>query len=354
MNTGYVSSLSLSTSLRSNLMRSQASLAEANKEMMTSRYADIGLSLGVRTGQTVALRNQHDRIESIITTNGIVAGRVDVAQKAMDGLLETAQDFLSTLIGVRDGENGADVLFAQAKNNLQALVGALNNSASGQYIFAGTDTQNEPVTDYFGAGPTPPANKANIDAAFATFVAGYPGGSKTIPPADMTAFLQGAFAAEFQDSAVPGAGWQAWSTASDRNVSGRISMTEVVDVSTNANEQFFRDLAMSYTMTFDLDPKSLNQTAYKAVVDEAIDKINQGIQGLISAKAQIGTTEERISGSTERLTIQRDIMVKQIQGFEGVDSIEASTRITQLQTQIDTALALTTRMQQLSILNWMR
>jgi flagellar hook-associated protein 3 FlgL len=354
MNTGYVSSLSLSTSLR-NLMRSQASLAEANKEMMTSRYADIGLSLGVRTGQTVALRNQHDRIDSIITTNGIVAGRVDVTQKAMDGLLETAQDFLSTLIGVRDGQNGADVLFAQAKNNLQALVGALNSSASGQYIFAGTDTQNEPITDYFATGG-PPANKTNVDAAFATFVAGYPGGSETIPPADMTAFLQGAFAAEFQDPAVPGSGtgWEAWSTASNRNVSSRISMTEVVDVSTNANEQFFRDLAMTYTMTFDLDPQSLNQTAYRAVVDEAIDKINQGIQGLISAKARIGTTEERISGSTQRLTIQRDIMVKQIQGFEGVDSIEASTRVTQLQTQIDTALALTTRMQQLSILNWMR
>lgn len=357
--TTYVSSLALSSSLRGNLMRSQAGLAEANKEMVTGRYADIGLSIGVRTGQTVGLRNQHDQIKSVITTNGIVAGRVDVTQKAMDGLLETAQTFQSALIAVREGENGPTVLFSQAKNNLQALVGALNSTASGQYIFAGIDTQNKPVTDYFAAGATPPANKQAIDDAFlATFgFAQDDPAAANITEADMKAFLQGAFAAEFADPAGPPPatqGWQNWSAAANQNVSSRISTTEVVEVSTNANEQHFRDIAKAYTMTFDLGSANLNQNAFRAVVDEAIDTINKAIQGLISDKAQLGTSEERISASTQRLTLQRDIMAKQITGFEGVDSIEASTRVSQLQTQLDTALALTARMQQLSILNWMR
>lgn len=354
--TTYVSTLSISGSLRGSLMRSQAGLAEANKEMVTGRYADIGLSIGVRTGQTVGLRNQYDRIESIITTNGIVAGRVDVTQKAMDGLLETAQDFLSSLIAVRDGDNGPEVLFAQAKNNLQGLVGTLNNSAGGQYIFAGIDTQDKPVSDYFTAGA---ANKQAIDDAFLAafgFAQDDPAAAN-ITAADMKAFLQGAFADEFADPAGPPPapqGWLNWSTASSQNVSSRISTTEVVEVSTNANEQHFRDVAKAYTMAFDLGSANLNQNAFRAIVDEAIDTVNKAIQGLVADKAGLGTSEERITASTERLTIQRDIMAKQIKGFEGVDSIEASTRVTQLQTQLDTALALTARMQQLSILNWMR
>ncbi|MFA6031957.1 MAG: flagellar hook-associated family protein, partial [Myxococcota bacterium] len=290
--TTYVSSLALSGSLRGNLMRSQAGLAEANKEMMTGRFADIGLSIGVRTGQTVGLRNQHDRIESIITTNGIVAGRVDVTQKAMDGLLETAQEFLSTLISVRDGDNGPEVLYAQSKNNLQGLVGALNNSASGQYIFAGVDTQNKPVTDYFDETVPPPANKQAIDDAFfAAFgITQDDPAAASITAAQMTAFLQGSFSDEFKDPAGPPPatqGWQNWSTASNQNVSSRISTTEVVEVSTNANEQHFRDVAKAYTMAFDLGSTNLNQNAFRPIIDEAIDTVNQAIQGLVSNKAQL-------------------------------------------------------------------
>lgn len=354
--TTYVSTLAVSSALRGSLMRSQAGLAEANKEMVTGRYADIGLSIGVRTGQTVALRNQYDQIESIITTNGIVAGRVDVTQKALDGVLETAQEFLSTLISVRDGKNSPEVLASPAKNNLQALIGTLNGTASGQYTFAGIDTQNRPVTDYFAAGS---ANKQAIDDAFfATFgFAQDNPAAANITAADMKAFLQGAFAAEFADPAGPPPatqGWQNWSTASSQNISTRISTTEVAEVSTNANAQQFRDIAKAYAMTLDLGSSNLNQNAFLAITNEAIDTVNKAIQGLIANKAQLGTSEERITASTERLTIQRDIMAKQIKGFENVDSIEASTRVTQYQTQLDTALALTARMQQLSILNWMR
>jgi len=354
--TTYVSTLAVSNALRGSLMRSQAGLAGANKEMVTSRYADVGLSIGVRSGQTVGLRNQHDQLKSIITTNNLVAGRVENTQKALDGMLETAQKFLSTLISVREGKSGPPVLAPQAQNNLQALIGTLNGSGSGQYTFAGIDTQNRPVTNYFAPGS---ASKQAVDDAFVAafgFTQNDPAAAN-ITAADMKAFVQGAFAAEFADPAgVPPAtqGWANWSTASNQNVTSRISTTEVVEVSTNANARQFRDLAKAYTMTLDLAPGKLNQNAFRAITDEAIATMSSAIQGLIANKAQLATSEERITSSTERLTIQSDIISKQINGFEGVDPIEASTRVTQLQTQLDTALALTSRMQKLSILNWMR
>lgn len=350
MKTTFVSTSAISNMLRGSILKAQDKLIDANKEMTTGRFADVGLSIGSRTGLTVNVRNQHDRTEGIIDTNGLVSQRLDVTQQALGGLLSSAQSFLTTLIAVRNGEKGADVLVTEANNNLQATIGAANSSMGGQFIFAGIDTQQEPMANYFGSPPA--ANKTAIDTAFLGFF----GMSQTDPTvstisaADMQTFLQGNFSTEFADPA-----WGTnWSSAADRNLTSRISPNEVIEVSTNANEPFMRDLAKAYTMVVDVGTQGLNQNAYQVVVDEAITVVNAAIQGLIASQAQLGSAQARVSSATDRLTIQRDIMAKQILSFESVDPYEAKVRVDQLTTQIETSYALTVRFQNLSILNYMR
>lgn len=349
MKTSFVSNQSLSGVLRNAILKGRDSLADATKESATSRYADIGLSLGGRTGKTIGLRDQYDRLNGIVDTNGLVSARLEITQEALNGMRETAEKFLATLISVRDGEKGAQVLKSEAENNLQAMTGSANTSASGQFIFAGINTQQKPVTDYFA---TPAAsNKAALDAAFV----GYFGfaqnapGVANITEADMTTFLQTVLPTQFADPA-----WGAnWSSARDQNMTSRISLSEVVEVSTSTNTQTMRDLAMTYTMALDLGAENLNGDTFKALLGATIDKVNQAIGGLIATQAQLGSVEERIRTSSERLTIQKDIMAKQIQALEGVDPYEANVRVTELTTQLDTSYALTVRIQQLNILKYM-
>lgn len=349
MKTSFTSNYSLSSTLRNAVAKARDSLADATKESTTMRHADIGLTLGGSTGKTIGLRDQYNRLNGIIDTNGLVSSRLEVTQKALDGMRETAEQFLATLISVRDGDKGADVLKSEAKNNLQAMTAALNASTSGQFIFAGINTQARPVTDYFA---TPAAgNKAAVDAAFLGhfgFAQNAPGVAN-ITQADMQTFLQTVLPTEFADPA-----WGAnWSSALDQNMTSRISLSEVVEVSTNANTQTMRDLAMAYTMAYDLGPEKLNTNAFRAVVDASIDSINKAILGITATQARLGATEERVKVSSERLAIQRDIMVKQIKAFENVDPYEANVRVTDLTTQLDTAYALTVRIQQLNILKYM-
>ena len=350
MKTSSVSSTSLSTMLRSTILKAQEKLVGANKEMTTGRYADIGVSLGARTGMTVNLRNQHDRTAGIIDTNGLVSQRLQVTQQALGGMLDTAQNFLKTLLSVRNGESGVDVLVSEATNNLQATIGAANSSMGGQYIFAGINTQQQPLTDYFSGATAP--NKAAADAAFTSYFgfAQDDPAAANITAADMTTFLQTDFSNEFADPA-----WGAnWSTALDKNIQSRISPNEVVEVSANANSQQMRDLAKVYTMVADTGTKGLNQNAYQALVDEAIKVVNGAIQGLIANQAQLGSAQARVTTATERLTTQRDILAQQILSNEGVDPYEAKVRVDQLTTQVETAYALTVKLQSLSILNYMR
>ena len=56
MTSTFIASSAVSGALRSSLMKLQAKLAEAQKEVATGRLADVGLSLGFKAGQTVSLR----------------------------------------------------------------------------------------------------------------------------------------------------------------------------------------------------------------------------------------------------------------------------------------------------------
>lgn len=350
MKTSFISNYSLSGSLRNAVAKARDSLADATKEAATLRHADIGLTLGGSTGKTVGLRDQYNRLNGIVDTNGLVSSRLEVTQKALDGMRDTAEKFLATLISVRDGDKGADALKSEAKNNLQAMTAALNASASGQFIFAGINTQARPVTDYFATPAA--ANKTAIDAAFSgTFgIAQSSPAVANITQAAMENFLQNVLPAEFADPA-----WGAnWSSALNQNMTSRISLSEVVEVSANANTQATRDLAMAYTIAYDLGTENLNTNAFRAVVDASIDSINKAILGITATQAQLGSIEERVKVSSERLTIQRDITAKQIKAFEDVDPYEANVRVTDLTTQLDTAYALTVRIQQLNILQYMR
>jgi flagellar hook-associated protein 3 FlgL len=53
------------------------------------------------------------------------------------------------------------------------------------------------------------------------------------------------------------------------------------------------------------------------------------------------------------MSIQIDIMTNHVNLLEGVDTYEASTRLAALVTQVETAYALTARIEKLSLLNYM-
>jgi flagellar hook-associated protein 3 FlgL len=67
----------------------------------------------------------------------------------------------------------------------------------------------------------------------------------------------------------------------------------------------------------------------------------------------IGSIQQRVTGATDKLKIQHDILNEQIVAMENVDPTEASVRVSTLQNQIETALALTARLQKISLINYL-
>ena len=97
MKTSFVSTASVSQSLRSQLMRMQSELVSANKESQTLTVADRGLALGARTTQSISLSRDMERINGIIDQNGLISSRLTATQNGLAQIEEKAQAFLSTL-----------------------------------------------------------------------------------------------------------------------------------------------------------------------------------------------------------------------------------------------------------------
>jgi flagellar hook-associated protein 3 FlgL len=347
MNASFISTQSLSNTLRSTVMKGQVSLSKATTEATTGRYADVGEKLGPLTGRDFSLRSDYDRVSNLIDTNAILTGRLDATQQAMTNLTGDANTFMQQLLASRDTSGGAAVVTPSGQTNMASLVDTMNTTLNGQYLFAGINTAVAPMTNYAGS----PAQTA-IDTAFQTFF-GFPQSNTTavagITAAQMQTFITTALDPQFQNPA-----WTTnWSTASSQNTTSRISTTQTVATSENANAQGFRDLAEAYTMVLSLGGSALGQAAFQTVVDNAVGKLGSAVYNLSLSGGQLGTSQQQIKDASERMAIQKDLYNGEITKLEAVDPTEASVRVNSLQSQIEMSLSLTSQLHKLNLVDYL-
>jgi len=349
MKTTSVSTSAITNATRESRVDLQSKLAVAQKEATTGRLADVGETLGYLTERTVSLRQDVDRLTTFKDTNAIASGRLSMTQTTLDSVGASAQQFLQTLVAARATRSSAGVAISDAKAKLVSFTASMNTAQNGAYIFAGINTDVKPLAEYFASPAS--AGKTALDGAFAAEfgLAQSAPGVEAISGADMQAFLDGNFATLFDHS-----NWTTtWSSASDQDISTRISNNERVETSANANEAAIRKLASAYTMIADFGIEELGSDAYLSVVDKAIELVGQSIGDITQIQAGLGTSEERITSANTRMDLQIKLMKEHITKLEGVDPYEATSNVNALLTQIETAYSLTARLQNLSLVNFL-
>jgi flagellar hook-associated protein 3 FlgL len=351
MNTSFISTQSLSNTLRSTVMKGQVALSKATTEATTGRHADIGETLGPLTGRDFSLRSDYARVSNLIDTNAIVTGRLDATQQGITNLTSDANTFMQQLLAARDTAGGASVVTPNATTNMASLVDTMNTTLNGQYLFAGINTAVPPMSSYPGS-----AAQAAVDAAFAAPPPagfGFPQ-SNTAAVAGITAAQMQTFITTKLDPMFQLPAWNpTWSTASSQNTTSQISTTQTVTTSTNANAQGFRDLAEAYTMVLSLGGSSLGQAAFQTVVDAAVGKLGSAVYNMSLNGGQLGTSQQQIKDANDRMSIQKDLYNSQINTMEAVDPTEASVRVTSLQSQIEMSLSLTSQLHKLNLVDFL-
>lgn len=349
MKTQSVSSYMLATSTRNILAKAQADLVKAQQEATTGFVFDKGLTLGSRTGQSISLRKEHDRLTVLTDTNAVITERMTTSQNALNNLIKGSQDYLGTVTAMNGGSVSRAVAVDKAKTLMQTATDLVNTSFNGEYVFAGVNTDVEPLGDYDAAGN--PARAAVLQS-FQTYF-GFPTTDPqvaNISAADMKNYLDTSFSSEFDAGS-----WSAnWSMASDTLVKSRIAPSELAETSASANSAGFRQMAMSYTMIAELGDIGLNQSAFDAVVGKATQTTTQAISAMADTQSFLGNAQARTKDATDRLTVQIKVLNSSVLDLEAVDPYEASTKVNALTTQIEASYALTVKLQSLSLLNYLK
>ncbi|UCI09212.1 flagellar hook-associated family protein [Mesorhizobium sp. B1-1-8] len=343
-----VSSAAISNALRYQQMRMQADLVNATKESQSGKVADVGLALGGRTTQAVTFQRDLDRLNGIVDSNALVAARLTSTQDSLGQLSDVAQSFLSALTSAVSGDSSASITQTAGATSLQQMTGILNTSVNGEYLFAGTNTDVKPIDDFSASGS--PA-KAAFDTAFTSYF----GFTQSDPAAaNITAAQMDDFITTTVEPQFLGAGWQAnWSNATDDQITSRIALSETAQTSVSANEQGIRKLAMAAAMVSTLFTGNISQQAQTTVVSRAQKLVGEAIGGIVQVQSEAGLAQKRVSDASDRMKTQVDLFEKHIIDLEGVDPAEAATRVADLTQHIETSFALTARLQQLSLLNYL-
>lgn len=347
MTVNGVSSASIGQSMRAAMARRQADLNTAQKEMSSGRFADLGLQLGAQTRESVSLNRDFERLDNIADTNALVSGRLSASQSALTQLGKGADSFLSALTVSLSGGSSASHVQDTARNTLGTLTSLLNTSFNGEYVFGGINTGSAPLNDWSASGS--PARQAFRDSFQAKF--GFaPGDPQAagISGADMNSFLDGV------EDQFLGPGWgQNWSNATDEGIVGRIGLNETAQTSVSANDKGIRKLAFAAAVVSELGGSSLGGGGRSALLSRAVSLAGEATGDIAAFQANTGLLQARVSGASDRVKAQSDLISSRIQALESVDPYEASTRVNDLLQQIQTSYALTARIQQLSLAQYL-
>lgn len=337
MKTTPISSLSISSAMQLTVSNAQTEITKLQTEAVTGTYADVGLELGTRTSTSVDYNRESSRLQSIMDSNSIAEQRMDASQLAMENMSASAQTLLNSVIALSGNTDASSLSVAKttAMSTLENFVSYSNTSVNGEFLFSGINTDVQTLSDTFITDITD-----DFNAAFST---------QFPDPSSVTADDMKAFLADYQD----GLDWSSWTGASETTMSSRVSTSETVSTSTTANSDGFKNLVLASVISSQLVNSGLNASALAVVNDTTTSLAGSAISGIDTQRAQIGLSQERVEKANTYMSAQKTIIDTQLNNLVGVDTYEASTRLTTLLNQVETSYTITSKIQGLSLVNYL-
>ncbi len=349
MTTQTISNISMRSAMRFSANNAQAELEKAKREVTTGIHDDLGTELGARMSHMVNLSNELDRIKNNKDTNSIVIQRLDSSQTAMDSIGTSAQTILNSLVSLSGNADAKSIktMTDSIKDAYQAITAAANTSVNGEFLFAGINTDVKPLDDYFAAGS--PAK-----TSFDTLLNGYLTANTIASVSAMTATQMTDFINNTLTPSFMGTDWTTnWSSATDKNLTGRVTNNQIIETSTNTNSSGFRQMALAMVISTELLSKTLATDVRQAASTAAISAIGLGRTGIDAQRTQLGLSQSRVSEANDFLDAQRNILEKYLSSMQSIDPYEASSRVEELKTLLQTAYSLTAHLQNLSLVNFL-
>ncbi|WP_310620253.1 flagellin [Flexibacterium corallicola] len=359
-----ISTISMTNRMNGYITSETKKLNDALVETGTQRHADMGLELGGQYGTTISLRNEFNYLNQLQTANGQTDVQLSVADAAMEISRTTAESLRDDLIGLRDTTDTVSTQAGPAMESLSFLLGQLNTTTAGVSVFGGTEVGSPPMNEFNSNNPATNYELAAKDILNDYLISvglvdasGDPD-ETLMTAADMEDFASNVFPTAFSDlwnngGTINGNTYDPISSATDDTIDSTIGDFMPAQGSVSANEQAFIDMATGYVLVGVFGAMDLGEEAQKELVNQSVTKLSAGIDGTVEVQSTVGVVRDRIEKSDERIQVEMNALNQRVIDLENVDPNQVAVELSQAEAQLEINYAVTSRIKNLSLLNYL-
>ncbi|MCQ8185509.1 flagellin [Parvularcula maris] len=373
-----ISTFGQTTLRNTQLRRLEGELATSNNELSTGKKTDVARSLGPGLIRLQTIRDQMEVNESYIRSAELFKQRYDLMENSFSQVEAAAQDLIKVAT-----VNGADALDSAFSINLVAdgvldrIANVLNVSIGSRYLFGGANVNERPVQPF----DAPNANGVRPNEVIQAAIEGTGPAAPLNTGVDLSLPASNAEALELLarfESIFGGANFAAGAPLDDFSFEGNLFNGEIggalseIRLANNQylrieNDQFvqgvrelFQGAFILSSLDFDQIP---DQEAYRTImtgqdgpppVPGALSLITRGLSQIQESRTQMGLQYQLVDSAEEALRSQNALYNNQIVGMENVDRAEVTTRLLDIESQLQASYTVTGRVMQLRLFNFVR
>jgi flagellar hook-associated protein 3 FlgL len=321
----YINSLLLSQRNQLNQLQDQISSGEK-----TSLYSGLG---GADTVTSISLHDTLSKIDVFSSNISLLQGRTSVMASSLTSITSTAQSVTSDLQAVaqQTTDPGMANFNVEAQSALNQVQSYLNSSYNGQYVFAGTDWNNQPVNNI-------PALNTSVSAQLANLYSGAATGTTVL------ANVQGLSGTALGYSATVGG---------SGNVTAQIDTNQTVDYTVKADDPAIQQLMQGLGIIANLKYDPNHSSDFWTVYNGAVQMIKQGGTGATTLDGKVGTVQQELTNTDTTHQNTQTTLQTQLGNVENVDVAQATTQLQLLQTQLQASYKVISEVSQLSLVSYL-
>lgn len=343
--------------LRSHVSQTSMELQQAGEELSTGRRSDMFGDLGPRAAVAIIMRGREENTEAYQVSNEVLENKLQAMLDTTEAMRDTIDGVMQTvLLNTSRPGTGVTELQDQARSALESLISNLNTAFNGDYLFAGTSSNAAPMTRWgevnADTGYSPESAIAEIVGSGPTTVA-----EVNSMIADLDALFDSAYSSNpdlnYESTFYTGTPELDEFGDPNNRVAGRIDVGQQLEYGVQANDEAFRQTIKGLAMLSAVDVSQISDMdVYEAWMAEVTEEIGMGQQGVLEVSTDIGFDQQLIEKAQEKLSDLSIVQTTQIGLYENIDTYEVTTRLTSLETQLQASYSVSSRLSQLTILNW--
>ncbi|MFG6082812.1 flagellin [Paracoccus litorisediminis] len=282
-------------SLAETIARQRAELDRTSKELSTGLKYDVYAERSFAPAKATEFRARLDVNEAYITTNRVLAQKLNTTDDLISAIRDEADEFSKFLLLSDEASGDKQSLKDQAANVLRTIIEKLNTSYGGEFLFSGAAIATKPIT---------------LDAG-------------------LNAVYNGDTGAQ---------------------LSAQIDETSSMPYGIRADAGPFTDLLASLTAMATADYDVMPD--YATFRQDMIVALGNAATGMIEIQTELGNRMAALDRKINQQESRAKIMNHTVVEIEGVDMEETALRVNSMEVQLQSTFEVTARLSQLNFLNY--